>query len=161
MAALKILSKAPCKRGHLGYRLVSSGACCECSRLSNKARYEENREAIIAQVNAYRQSNPEKVKASRDKYENANASLIRQRDKVRNQGERKANALRKLQEWTKQNPERKYELAQLFRRTGMQVEVDHAIPLQGRRVSGLHVAENLQLVHSLENKSKSNRFAIL
>ena len=35
-------------------------------------------------------------------------------------------------------------------------EVDHIIPLQGKKISGLHVAENLQWLTILENRIKGN-----
>src|SRR5205807_3410513 len=38
-------------------------------------------------------------------------------------------------------------------------EVDHALPLKGRRVSGLHVLENLQYLAMSANRRKLNRFA--
>jgi len=38
-------------------------------------------------------------------------------------------------------------------------EVDHVLPLKGRRVSGLHVLENLQYLAIEANRSKLNRFA--
>lgn len=41
--------------------------------------------------------------------------------------------------------------------TGVMHHVDHHIPLQGRLVSGLHVAENLRVVTWIENITKGNR----
>jgi ribosomal protein L34E len=37
-------------------------------------------------------------------------------------------------------------------------EVDHIIPIRGRRVSGLHVESNLQYLTNTENKRKLNSF---
>jgi hypothetical protein len=44
--------------------------------------------------------------------------------------------------------------------TGEPYHVDHVIPLQGRLVSGLHVAGNLQILHGSENSKKRNHFEV-
>lgn len=43
-------------------------------------------------------------------------------------------------------------------RTGIKHQVDHDMPLLGRLVSGLHVAENLRIVPASHNMRKGNRW---
>ena len=54
-----------------------------------------------------------------------------------------------------------YELAKL-RTVVTQIDwqVDHVIPLRGKRVSGLHVPSNLRVVPTSVNLRKGNKYAV-
>ena len=68
---------------------------------------------------------------------------------------RKAQKLNATPKWfEKEEVEALYEEA---KETG--VTVDHIVPLQGERVSGLHCLDNLQLMEASENFRKNNRFS--
>lgn len=50
------------------------------------------------------------------------------------------------------------EAIRLTNRTGVRHEVDHIVPLNGERVSGLHVHWNLRAIPHHINRAKSNQF---
>ncbi len=51
-----------------------------------------------------------------------------------------------------------YEMKDVFRQAGLNVNVDHIVPLDGKLVCGLHTAENMQVITFQENMAKSNKW---
>lgn len=104
----------------------------------DKARYVVNKERKLAQQAEYRKSNPDKVTAKLAKYRAS-----------------KANATPKWADLDAINAV--YRQAQLLRDIGLDIHVDHIVPLHGKNVCGLHVHQNLRAILASENLSKSNK----
>ena len=78
---------------------------------------------------------------------------------------RKIDQLKRTPSWLTDDDfwviEQAYELAALrTKMLGVEFHVDHIIPLRGKRVSGLHVPQNLRVVTWLENQRKTNFYEV-
>lgn len=77
--------------------------------------------------------------------------------------ERYAAKRQRMPEWLskeqKQQIKEVYAESRGLRLTGLNVHVDHIVPLMGKSVSGLHVPWNLQIITAHENAMKLNRFS--
>ena len=151
----------PCKNGHVAERFVSNGRCVECA-------HECGRD--------WRAANPERVREYWRKYRAANADSLREYEREQNRkwkaanpekcaahgAARRARRLKSTPAWADLSEiEKFYNLARrLTETTGEEHHVDHIIPLQGRRVCGLHVETNLQVLTAADNLAKGNRFEV-
>ena len=134
-----------------------------------KARYAKKREEVRAEQQAYYKQNLADVRAKQAewrrnnpghemaKYEQDPAPFIAKSAK------RRAAVLQRTVDWdaelTALATLEAADLAVLRERvTNIEWHVDHVVPLQGKRVSGLHVWNNLQVIPAVENIRKSNRF---
>lgn len=99
----KYLAERPCKRGHLGERMTSTGTCIECRQIKAKERYRADPQKAVAKVQSYYQKNAELIKEKRRK------SYVKNADKER------AIARVRSAEWRAANPDKVKQQASLKR----------------------------------------------
>ncbi|MBT2771330.1 hypothetical protein J7J47_03680 [Halomonas sp. ISL-60] len=153
----------PCKRGHVAERLVNNRSCVEC----DKERWNDYRRDNAGKIKDYRRDNAEKAKKYAKEYYRDNVDRIKGNMKdYQKENAAKFNFHSKnfqLKERTlggryNENILKYYEESnRLTQETGIQHNVDHIVPLNGEKVSGLHVHWNLRVVTEKDNKIKSNK----
>lgn len=153
----------PCKRGHLGQRYTSTGICCECDLLAQKARRDKDPETNRRRVKRWQKKNPDKHNAKSRRWYAENTEQHSET----------------VSDWQKRNPDKKRAIDAAYRARRLQAlppwadlkaieafyskcpeghEVDHIYPLKHELISGLHVLENLQYLTISENRQKSNHW---
>lgn len=164
-----------CPHGHTAPRRASTGECLACRTEGLKAWRSKNR-AKVQQHNKTQYGRfSEKIKAAVRKYNAENADAVRARSRAyqkthlhlyaKIKAQRKAAELQRTPVWLTEDDRwmmgQAYELAAL--RTsmfGFAWHVDHVLPLQGKKVSGLHVPQNMQVIPAKLNRAKSNHFEV-
>lgn len=170
----------PCPSGHVANRKTGSGSCVECANATTKQWHAQHADHNANYGKAYRAKRGEDLLAKKREYQQAwnaaNKEEKRRRDAEYERAKRQAGdinflavcaaktkryeaaRLRAIPNWADNDAiDGMYQLAQVFRRAGLNIHVDHAVPLQGKTVSGFHTPENLQLMIGEFNQSKSNR----
>ena len=115
-----------------------------------KRSYAENRERELEGMRRWKAENPGKIRDWTERnYARINANSMA----------RYLARLRATPVWANHEAIEAFyqEARRLTRETGIPHEVDHIYPLRAKWCCGLHVENNLQVLTSAENKSKSTR----
>jgi hypothetical protein len=154
-----------CKHGHVSERFASTKTCYQCYLVRQQTpeykAYDAKRKQTPeykAQQAEYRQANPERYAAYNaaynKAYQKANLHI-----KNAQTAKRKAAKLQATPLWVDFEAIKAIykQCAERTRITGIPHAVDHILPLQGKKVCGLHVAANLQILSATDNLKKSNK----
>lgn len=142
-------------------------------RAENSRRWKQNNhERVLELARVRRMANPEAGRANSRAhyYRHRERELLRQKIwRMANRGvvnaftaKRKADLLQRTPGWLSADDlwllQEAYTLARV--RTdlfGFQWHVDHVLPLRGKKVSGLHVPNNIRVIPAADNLRKGNR----
>jgi hypothetical protein len=137
----------PCKYGHVALRHVKCKSCLECKAVtSQKQREKESADEKEKRLNLSRswfKQNKHMRAVYEAQYQNAK--------------------IKRTPKWLSDDDfwmiKEIYDLASLRTKLfGFLWHVDHIVPIRGKKVSGLHTPENLQVIPWIDNVKKSNKF---
>ena len=161
-----------CKNGHIEERYTCCNNCILCDADGSKKYYKKNSDKIIARSKKRQQDNPVQY-ANYQKQRHQEHPEYKNKWYLNNPGRNaaktkkyKVSKLQRLPIWVSQDELEQikivYEIAaNMSMLDGIQYYVDHTLPLRGKKVSGLHILSNLQIIPHIENCSKGNRYRVL
>lgn len=171
----------------MSLRETQSGQCLECGVVQHKKSYEKNKEKRLIAVHEWQTANHDRMITNNKQYQATHKEHVAVYNKKRYK-DQKDIILARGRKWKKDNPQqivkhnrlRQIKLQQaippwfeedlvklvylkrdqLNERFGLQLEVDHIIPLnpRDRSVCGLHCWANLQLLDKSINTYKHDAY---
>ena len=153
--AKRYFTGLPCKYGHVAERLAVNSLCVDCMEMRRKANMHWFREH-----DKKRQQTPER-------HAEKAANERKNRKKPHRQAARAAERMARIAAQLERTPpwadlmtiRQIYDTSHWITKvTGLEHHVDHIIPMRGKLVSGLHIAENLRVLPGPENLTKGSKF---
>jgi len=141
------------KDGYMGY-------CKPCQQIKRKTSDKKHKDKRNASAAEWRKNNREAFLKTLKKYRQVNQPI-----RTALQNKRKAAKLQRTPNWLTEFDLLKiqclYQVASMYsKESGYEWNVDHIIPLQGKKVSGLHCPSNLRVIPAIENQRKNNKYDV-
>lgn len=161
-----------CERGHASQRYTANGLCVECDKKRKAEWRTKNSRKHAERSRNWKTKNPEKKSAQNAKwYSKYRAVVLAKSAKwaaenpakvAAKSSRRRAKKIVAATEWDRELTSLvEIEAADLCRRreaaTGFSWHIDHMIPLQARKASGLHTWANLQAIPAAINQFKGRK----
>ena len=144
----------PCKRGHISPRYAGNQTCVACTQEQQMRAEAARRERMKSQPGFAAHRRAQRAASSR-------ASNKKHRDRKNAEWAKwHADRLQRTPKWADLKAIRAVYTAarRVTRLTGVEHHVDHIVPMRGKLVSGLHIAENLRVLPGPENLAKGSKF---
>lgn len=126
--------------------LINRALCKKCSLIQEHTEFHKCSDSSSGYTSTCKSCTKEEF----NKYYTNNKADI-----INNVAERNAKILKATPSWANRE-----KIKEIYKTCPEGYHVDHIIPLQGDKVSGLHVENNLQHLPASENISKSNKWEV-
>lgn len=143
---------------------TGQGRCKPCRALIYKAKINpiKNRE----RAKQWYWANRDKSLAYSAGWQKMNSVVVNERNRlwkrvhkkeeIARLAKRRADIDKRTPRWANLNI-----IKEVYKNCPIGYHVDHIIPLRGKLVSGLHIANNLQIISAKDNLAKNNKFEVV